>query len=278
MIYSQALKDLEPSERSLLFEYVCNLNTTMLLIKANDEIPSKQYEKLENCRKRIKAGEPVSYIVGFRDFYKSRFAVNQNVLVPQSDTETLVEKAVSEAEKCTKTKLKILDLCTGSGCVGISTALELCKKFEIHLTLSDISPKALEVAKQNSDSILKGTNVTSELIESDLFNKLKNERFDFILTNPPYISSGEIEKLDINVQKEPHIALDGGNDGLEIIRKIVFNAHNNLENGGFLIMEIGYNQGKSVKTLFTENGFTNVEVLKDLGNRDRVVFGKCMTN
>lgn len=174
-------------------------------------------------------------------------------------------------------KFKILDLCCGTGCIGISVAKVIKRNnpsLDIELTLADISNGALQVCQNNAIKILSSTKISWSVVQTDLFEDLKNMKFDLILSNPPYIKSNIIPTLEAQVQQEPKLALDGGQDGLDIIRKIVAQAPSFMENNGHLIMEIGFDEKEDVKEMFSNVGFVYIDAKKDLGNRDRVVFGK----
>lgn len=198
-----------------------------------------------------------------------KFYVDENVLIPQPDTEILVENTiqiVNELQKENKNEINILDLCTGSGAIAIS----LCKNLQyVKIFASDISEKALDIAKKNANL----NNAKICLIKSDLFDNI-NEKFDIIVSNPPYIETAEIEKLSDEVKNEPNIALDGGIDGLDFYKKITKKAKKFLSENGLLIVEIGYNQRKSVEKMFIDNEFKNIQILKDLNKIDRVIIGE----
>ena len=198
-----------------------------------------------------------------KEFMGLRFKVNSNVLIPRQDTETLVEQVL----KIVKPGMKVLDLCTGSGCVLISV---LKNAPELTGVGSDISKTALLVAKENA----KMHEVDADWIRSDLFDNI-TETFDVIMANPPYIPTGEILSLMPEVRDfEPENALDGGADGLDFYRKIAGQVKDYLNPGGYVYMEIGYDQGEAVSELMRNAGFTEVEVIKDLARNDRVVKGK----
>lgn len=194
------------------------------------------------------------------------FYVDKNVLIPQPDTEILVENVIQIAKKIKKENIKILDLCTGSGAIGVSLGKNLQNA---KIFASDISIPALEIAKRNS----KSNNVQIEFIKSDLFASI-NDRFDIIVSNPPYIETSVIDGLSKEVKNEPYIALDGGKDGLDFYRKIINEAQNYLTENGYLALEIGYNQREAVEKMLITKNFKNVYSKKDLSSLDRVVVGQ----
>ena len=194
---------------------------------------------------------------------KLSFYVDENVLIPRPDTEILVEEAISICKKNNYTK--ILDLCTGSGAIAVSLAKYL---ENVDITAVDISNNALKIAKRNARS----NNVEEKItfIESDLFDNLSNNKYDIIVSNPPYIKKEEINYLDKEVKREPRLALDGGMDGLDFYRKIAQNAFKYLNNKGTLCLEIGFNQKEKVINLLKKEGkYTNIYCKKDLGQNDR---------
>ena len=210
---------------------------------------------------------PIQYITNKQEFMGLEFYVDENVLIPQPDTEILVEEVIDIAKQ--KEKIKILDLCTGSGAIGISIAkkIENCK-----ITLSDISSNALNVAKQNC--INNEFENRIKIVQSDLFENIKN-KFDIIVSNPPYIKSDVIKTLDKEVQNEPTLALDGGKDGLDIYRKIIEQAYKYLNKDGYLCLEIGYDQKEEVIKLLEEiNQYKDIYSKKDLAGNDRIVICK----
>lgn len=219
------------------------------------------FEKID----RLVNNEPIQYILNRQDFMGLNLYVDSNVLIPQPDTEILVEEVIALASE--KENLKILDMCTGSGAIAISLA-KYIKNSNVYAT--DISEKALEIAKDNS---LKNiTDIT--FIHSDVFENVKENEFDFIVSNPPYIETDVIKTISKEVQNEPHIALDGGEDGLYFYRKISKEAFDFLKQDGYLAFEIGYNQREAVENLLRENGYKNIYSKKDLGGNDRIVIGQ----
>jgi release factor glutamine methyltransferase len=201
---------------------------------------------------------PIAYRAGVCYFCEMPFFVNKNVLIPRYDTELLAEKSVQLVPEFSN----VLDLCTGSGCVGIILA-----KHGFRVTASDISKKALRTARKNADL----NQVDVEYIKSDLFYNLGGRKFDAIVCNPPYIKTGEIGLYDKSIFYEPRSALDGGQDGLVFYRRIASGAGKYLNRNGVLLLEIGFNQADPVKTVLRQNGFANISIFKDLADNDRVI-------
>ena len=219
-------------------------------------------------RDRIKmraARIPLQQILGEASFMGLDFKVNEFTLCPRQDTEILVETVINEVKD---KDARVLDLCTGTGCIGIS--LLLCGGFR-DMTLSDISKEALSVAGFNSEKLAPGYGV--EIIESDLFEKIPSDRrFDVIVSNPPYIKDSVIETLEPEVKTfEPKIALSGGEDGLAVYRRIIAKAP---AYAPLLFLEIGYDQAEELRELLSGAGYTDIKVIKDYGGNDRVIFGK----
>lgn len=269
--YGKATRD------NLVTLLVAVTHMTLAQIIANGNIQLTEEQEAELIEKMTKniEGKPVAYLLKRRPFFNNEFYVDENVLIPQPDTETLVTIAFGAimCESGRKKPYKYLDMCTGSGCVGISASNKAPKnKKTFELILSDISPEALKVCKKNVEDLLeKGTKY--RIVQSDLFESFKDEKFDLITANPPYIPSGIIDMLDIEVQNEPRIALDGGIDGLEIIRKIIVESKDHLTEDGVLALEVGYDQSKIVEQMMIDNGFENISIEKDLSGIERVVLG-----
>ena len=226
------------------------------------------FENFEKRRRRI----PLAQILGRQSFYGLDFFVNEDVLIPRADTECLVDLVLEDyadlAKQAGSSSLNILDLCTGSGCIGISVAKHLPYQ---ELLLVDLSEKALAVAKKNAEKHLRG-NV--ELLQSDLLTEVRGKKFSLLLSNPPYIVSRVIPGLDREVSEyEPKLALDGGEDGLVFYRRIAKEAKAVLLPGARLYLEIGYDQGESVKDIFQKEGYEAVEVFPDLSGNPRVLRG-----
>lgn len=246
-----------------LLQMVCKIERSYYYVHGEEDITQDAQKEYEIAVQKRAEHIPLQYIIGEQEFMGLRFKVNSNVLIPRQDTETLVEQVL----KIVKPGMKVLDLCTGSGCVLISV---LKNAPELTGMGSDISKIALLVAKENA----KLHEVDAEWVRSDLFDNI-TETFDVIMANPPYIPTGEILSLMPEVRDfEPENALDGGADGLDFYRKIAGQVKDYLNPGGYVYMEIGYDQGEAVSELMRNAGFTEVEVIKDLARNDRVVKGK----
>ena len=251
----------------ILLANILNVKKEYLLIHSEEEVKQEDKIKYENCIKELIKGKPLQYITNKQEFMGLDFYVDENVLIPQPDTEILVEKAIEIAE--TTQKNKILDMCTGSGCIAISLAKKINNA---QIIAVDISNNALNVANKNAIN----NNVENKIkfINSDMFNNIE-EKFDIIVSNPPYIETETINKLEIEVQNEPHLALDGGIDGLKFYKIIANNAFEYLNENGYLLLEIGYNQQNSVTQLLQDIGkYKNIETVKDLGGNYRVVIAR----
>ena len=246
----------------LLFEYVAKIDRNFYYTYCDEEITEQTLAEYERALKKRAERIPVQYITGETEFMGLPFKVNSSVLIPRQDTETLVEEAL----KVLQPGMKVLDMCTGSGCIIISL-MHYAKEIEGYA--SDISKHAINLAKENA----KMNEVFVNFESGDLFDHIK-DTFDVIVSNPPYIRTEEIQKLMPEVQNfEPFDALDGKEDGLYFYRKIVEESLNHLNPNGQLLFEIGYDQGKEVSMLMEAAGFKNVRVIKDLAGNDRVVGG-----
>ena len=211
---------------------------------------------------------PIQYIINNQEFMKLNFYVDENVLIPQPDTEILVEEVIKLAKE--KENLEILDLCTGSGCIGISLAKYTKKSRVIAI---DISNKAIQIAKLNAEKNLVHKQI--KFMESNMFEIIEEYKFDFIVSNPPYIETKVIEELSEEVRKEPKIALDGGEDGLNFYKEIANNAYKYLKKDGYLCLEIGYNQKDNVIKLLNKIGeYKEIYSKKDLSENDRIIVAK----
>ncbi|MDO4804535.1 MAG: peptide chain release factor N(5)-glutamine methyltransferase [Lachnospiraceae bacterium] len=259
----------QPDARELLF-FAAGLDLSSYAANMNETVPEDAADRFFSCIERRKMREPVQYITGRAYFFGYEFLVTPAVLIPRYDTEVSVEEAL----RCVKASSAVLDLCTGSGCIILSIIKEAQKKFgkefSVHGYASDISKEALNVAKSNS----KRFRIDVDFILSDLFDNIDGF-YDIIISNPPYIPSADISGLDPEVADyEPHLALNGKQDGLFFYRKIVDAARRHLTCGGRLIMEIGYDQADSVTSLLCGAGYTDIRCLRDLAGRDRSVSAK----
>jgi protein-(glutamine-N5) methyltransferase, release factor-specific len=259
-----------------LLAHVLGQNKQYLVIHSNDELKEEYRSKFVDCINQIVSGKPLQYITNKQEFMGLNFFVDENVLIPQPDTEVLVEetikKCISVAELgAEQSPIKILDLCTGSGAIAISLNYVLAQKnINAEIMASDISAKALDIAKKNNES----NNTSVKFAESNLFENIQKNDFDIIVSNPPYIKRKIIETLPCQVQAEPHIALDGGEDGLDFYKKIIDQACKYIKNG-YVLLEIGYDQKDEVEGLFRANGrYSEIETVKDLSNNDRCVIAR----
>ncbi len=240
---------------------------TYLISHGRDEMPVDAEETFAAMLEKRKDHMPVAYIIGRKEFMSMEFFVDERVLIPRGDTEILVEKAIKLIGDKTAS---VLDMCCGSGCIGLSV-----KKYakNISLTLADISDGAVDVTTKNAKIHFPEDN-DIQIIRTDLFENI-TKKYDYILSNPPYISSDEMNELSADILNyEPHNALEAENEGLFFYEKIIRQSHEYLTESGIIIFEIGCSQAKAVKELFEQNAFTNIEILKDLAGLDRVVLGK----
>ncbi len=263
----RSITDTPSLDVSLLFEKATGMNKTAQISYSDKLITKNQEQQFDSLLKRRLEKEPIAYIIEEKSFYASDFKVTKDTLIPRPDTEILVEKAIEYIQNLNFSP-KILDLCTGTGAIGISIGLET--KYQ-SLTLSDISEKALDVAKYNATKLLKQK--PFQIIESNLLENC--EKYDIIVTNPPYLTKEWIDMVEDEVKQEPILALDGfGNDGLDIIRKIIKESTIHFNNNtGIIFIECDSRQCFSVKDILEKNNFKDIEIYQDLGNRDRVVKG-----
>ena len=254
----------------MLLEHVIKMNKFELVINHTQEISEDKINEFKYGLEKLKNNVPIQYITNHQEFMKLNFYVDENVLIPQPDTEILVEevlKYVKQNLAASSSPVKILDLCTGSGAIAISLAkyIENCE-----ITATDISLKALQVAKLNAEKNLVHNKIT--FIESNMFENIRDTEFNIIVSNPPYIETNVISSLAEEVQKEPLIALDGGADGFEFYKIIINNSCNYLSENGKLFLEIGYNQKNPLFELINNNkNLKNPVCIKDLAQNDRVI-------
>lgn len=267
------IADAKRDAESLLL-FLMHEERKFLFLHRNDGTDEYQADAYFDLIDRRAAGEPLQYIVGSQEFMGLPFKVNESVLIPRQDTETLVELALEKAKE-KKRSLSVLDMCCGSGAIAVSIAHFLPKA---KVTACDISAEALEIARKNAEKNGLGSRI--DFRESDLFYVKKRkkiiqmkETFDMILSNPPYIPTDVIGTLQTEIKDhEPLTALDGGADGLDFYRRISADAPANLKKGGFLILEIGSDQADSVSALLEgTEAYEAIEIHKDLAGLDRVV-------
>ena len=259
----------EPNLKArLLMQYILNRPREYILVHDDKQLTLRQNLDYFKLIKKLIEGVPLQHITHQQEFMKLMFYVDENVLIPRPDTEILVEEVIKLAKSINAKK--ILDLCTGSGAIAVS----LAKYIEgSQITATDISRKALSIAKLNATN----NNVEDKItfVSSDLFQNISEEKYDIIVSNPPYIKRKVIKTLDKEVKKEPIIALDGGNDGLDFYKKIIGNAYQYLKYKGYLCLEIGYDQKDEVIDLINkEEKYIDTYSKKDLFDNDRIVITK----
>lgn len=283
----------------ILIEYVFKISKEKLILKYKDEINDKKVEEFRKLLKKLENGIPIQYIINNQEFMGLNFYVDENVLIPQPDTEILVEEVIKycnelrnnesedketnkdykeniekepiinkEDKNINKKTVKILDLCTGSGIIGIS----IYKYLEnVEIYASDISQKALNIAEKNTNL----NNAKINFINSDMFENIHIKDFDIIVSNPPYIESKVIESLSKEVQNEPKLALDGGEDGLKFYRCILENAKDYLRKNGAIFLEIGYDQKEKIEEILKSYKiYKETKCIKDFGGNNRVIIIK----
>ena len=249
----------------IILQYTLKVTREYLIIYDKNEVTQAQREQYVKNIKRLIAGEPLQYITGIQEFMKLNFIVTKDVLIPQPDTEILVEEVINILNGLENPT--VLDLCTGSGAISIAIAKYVPN---VKICATDISKGALEIAKQNAK--LNGVLNNIEFIESNLFEKLDEKKFDVIVSNPPYIPTEDIKDLPEDVKQEPRLALDGGKDGLDFYRRIFKDGYRFLERQGYLCVEIGYNQKEDVKKIIdAQKRYVETYSKKDLCQNDRVV-------
>lgn len=259
----------EPNVKArLIMQFILNKPRQYVLVYDNQILTLRQEVNYFKAIKKLIQGVPLQHITHMQEFMKMNFYVDENVLIPRPDTEVLVEEVIKIAQKINAKK--ILDMCTGSGAIAVSLAKYIENS---QITAVDISPKALNIAKKNA--ITNSVEEQITFINSNLFENLVGQKYDIIVSNPPYIKKDEIKLLNKEVQKEPIIALDGGKDGLDFYRKIIDNGFEYLKYNGYLCLEIGYDQKIDVIELIENSEkYSNTYSKKDLYGNDRVVISK----
>lgn len=262
----QAEKLSARNDALLLLSFLLNVDRGKMFLSFENEAPEFLVERYRDVIKERTGGVPLQHITGITEFMGLEFQVTPEVLIPRAETEILVEEAL----KLITPDMKILELCTGSGCI----ALSILKLYHsVSVTAADISEGAVGVAKENAKRL--GINLGKEsgevnFVQGDLFEPVDGV-YDLIIVNPPYIKSSDISGLMEEVREhDPIIALDGGPDGLYFYRRLLYEARDYLEDGGYLLLEIGYDQAEAVMALAKES-YDNIKVLKDYSNMDRIV-------
>ena len=266
------LKNASIQESSLdawyLLEYVTGITRARYFVDSRQTVPQNhQKQYLQLIQKRAEH-IPLQHLTGVQEFMGLEFHVNEHVLIPRQDTEILVETALEKLKEISN-PVNLLDMCTGSGCILLSILYYMKNKKQITGTGVDISDKALEVARKNAKSL----GLSVDFLQSDLFDKI-TDKYSMIVSNPPYIRSDVIKTLQEEVREhDPMLALDGMEDGLYFYRKIISESEKYLQVDGYLIFEIGHDQGLDVSNMMKDAGFRDVLIKKDLAGLDRVVLG-----
>jgi len=251
----------------LLLAHVLHTSRVRLYTDLDRPLEAGELAAYRGLIARRAAGEPTSYLTGTREFYGRTFVVDPRVLVPRPETELLVEAVLQAVPR--DAEIRVLDLCTGSGCVGITLALE---RPRARVLATDTSPGAVEVARANAAALGPADRFEARL--GDLLAPVEGEPpFDVVVANPPYVPTGELPTLSPEVRREPPLALDGGADGLDVVRRIAEEAPRRLVPGGLLALEIGDGQGPAVHSLLEAAGYGSVRIERDLARHDRLALG-----
>lgn len=263
------------AECAWILEEYLGLSRSMLLLKQGEPVPPAVQKRFEEAIGRRVSGEPLQYILGCTDFMGLPFHVDSRCLIPRQDTEPMVEHALALLETCEGSggRIEVLDIGCGSGAIGLSLAKLYQGGRKLHVTLVDISEGALAVTAKNAKT-LDLSNVT--LLQGNLLEPVSDQKFDMILSNPPYIPSKVIEGLQIEIREhEPMLALDGGEDGLEIYRRLIPQISEHLLPGGHMFLEIGDDQREAVCALAEETcAFEEIHGETDLAGKDRCVYAR----
>ncbi len=268
-------------DADILWQYVSGMNRLDILMAKGDEVAAELENRYNEAVDRRCARIPLQYITGTQNFMGYDFDTSENVLIPRQDTETLVETALKLTTGCRNMgwshklesagkMLSVLDMCCGSGCIGISYGL---MNKDSRVTLADISDAALDLVGRNMEKLCGGED-RFNVVKSDLFDDIEG-RFDLIMSNPPYIRTNVIDTLMPEVRdNEPRLALDGSEDGLYFYRIIVDRARKYIKDEGYVVFEIGNDQAEDVQHLFVDSGYEDIHVVQDLSHNDRVVYGR----
>jgi release factor glutamine methyltransferase len=252
-------------DAALLLGSIVQADRVGLIVRGAEPITEAEQQRYIHLLERRLQGECVAWILGYKEFWGLQFAVSPEVLVPRPDTETLVEAALAAIEGFSSKPCTLLDLCTGSGAVAIALKYE-CPDIKVYA--ADIAPGALHVAKGNAARLLPGPGI--QCIESDLFDRIPG-RFHIITANPPYVPSSMIPSLALEVRREPGLSLDGGVDGLDVIRRLIGQATSHLYPGGSLFIEADPRQMKNITNILSNHGYKNIATVPDLSCMPRVI-------
>lgn len=273
------LSPLPLHETDMFISHICGLDKAHIITEgASFELSERMLSSLDSFKYRRLSGEPIQYILGYAYFMGRKFTVSPGVLIPRGDTEILVSEAFNTLRDSINpgAKCRILDMCSGSGCIGISLMLELSECYMhdnisdiAELTMADISESALHISEENAKLLVPDIDIHT--VQSSFWENIPEQKFDCIISNPPYIPTSDIECLDIDVKShEPYIALDGGLDGLDAYREIEKGISEHIADSGHLFFEIGINEAEAVKDIFTRH-FNKCDVIKDLSGIERVL-------
>jgi release factor glutamine methyltransferase len=257
------------NEAELVLTHVLNCDRLSLYLNKDSSLPEAKAQEVSSVLKRRMLGEPVQYILGSTEFMGLNFKVDKRVLIPRPETEILVTSVIEELKNIKNPR--VLDIGTGSGCIAVSVAKNISPS---QVTAVDISFEALEVAKENTklNQIPVGQ---IKFIQSDLFLNLNNQKFDGIISNPPYVSTQELSGLAVELSFEPALALEAGSDGLDFYRRIIIQADSYLNSGGFLAFEVGMGQAVKVRDLIlAQEKFDFIRIIKDYNDIQRVIIAK----
>lgn len=259
-------------DSELLLAYVLGQNRTQLYTRAFESLAPKQLKAFRELLERRADGAPVAYLVGWKEFYGRRFSVSPDVLIPRPETEVLVEEALRCVSRSGMARPRILDVCTGSGCIAVTLALEVA---EARVKATDLCSKALEVALENLR--LYHLEHRVKLLQGDLLKALKSgtQRYDLIVSNPPYVATDSGPRPEENVVRyEPNLALFGGRDGLDVLIRLAQQSCNWLNDGGWLVMEMAPFQVEGMEARMQTLGFRETRIVPDLSGLPRVVSGR----
>lgn len=266
MILKEILEKFGKVDGSFVIENIMELSRTDIFFNLNKTVPKDIEIKIDEIYESYSKDYPINYLIGKKNFYGRDFYLEEGVLIPRFETEILIENILS----LNVDFKNILDIGCGSGIISITLALEIKKSKVLGV---DISPKAVYVSNRNKELLNAGN---SEFKESNLFSSIGGEKFDLIVSNPPYINREDMKMLYERVKKEPELALFGGEDGLDFYKAIIENSHQYLNENGYIAFEIGYDQGEPLEGLLSNNEYTDINLIKDYNGFDRCVIARSM--